>query len=148
MWQNLQAMKLIKGEFKEKLDLLFAPGIRAGFPSPAEDYLSDSLDFNRDLIKHPEATFYGEVEGDSMIGLGIDEGDIAVIDRSIEPEHGDIVVAYINGDFNVKQLDLTHKKDGYIELKSANPKAPNFRIDENDNFRVWGVVIWTIKKWK
>ena len=141
-------MKLIKGEFKEKLDLLFAPGIRAGVPSPAEDYLSDSLDFNRDLIKHPEATFYGEVEGDSMIGLGIDEGDIAVIDRSIEPEHGDIVVAYINGDFNVKQLDLTHKKDGYIELKSANPKAPNFRIDENDNFRVWGVVIWTIKKWK
>ena len=83
-----------------------------------------------------------------MIGLGIEEGDIAVIDRSIEPEHGDIVVAYINGEFNVKQLDLTHRKDGYIELKSANPKAPNFRIDEHDNFRVWGVVIWTIKKWK
>ena len=77
-------MKLIKGEFKEKLDLLLAPAIRAGFPSPAEDYLSDSLDFNRDLIKHPEATFYGRVEGDSMIGLGIDEGDIAVIDRSID----------------------------------------------------------------
>ena len=74
-------MKLIKGEFKEKLDLLLAPTIRAGFPSPAEDYLSDSLDFNRDLIRHPEATFYGRVEGDSMIGLGIDEGDIAVIDR-------------------------------------------------------------------
>ena len=76
-------MKLIKGEFKEKLDLLLAPAIKAGFPSPAEDYLSDSLDFNRDLIKHPEATFYGRVEGDSMNGLGIDEGDIAVIDRSI-----------------------------------------------------------------
>ena len=141
-------MELIKGEFKEKLDLLFAPSIRAGFPSPAEDYLSESLDFNRDLIKHPEATFYGRVKGDSMIDLGIEEGDIAVIDRSIEPEHGDIVVAYINGDFNVKLLDLTHKNDGYIELKSANPKAPNFRIDEYDNFQVWGVVIWTIKKWK
>ena len=134
-------MKLIKGEFKEKLDLQFAPSIRAGFPSPAEDYLSESLDFNRDMIKHPEATFYGRVKGDSMIGLGIEEGDIAVIDRSIEPEHGDIVVAYINGDFNVKLLDLTHKNDGYIELKSANPKAPNFRIDEYDNFQVWGVVI-------
>ena len=69
-------MKLIKGEFKEQLDLQLAPAIRAGFPSPAEDYLSDSLDFNRDLIKHPEATFYGRVEGDSMTGLGIDEGDI------------------------------------------------------------------------
>ena len=141
-------MKLIKGEFKEKLDLLFAPSIRAGFPSPAEDYLSDSLDFNRDLIKHPEATFYGQVDGDSMIGLGINEGDIAVIDRSIEPEHGDIVVAAIGDEFNIKRLDLSHKKDGYIELKSENPNAPNFRIDEYDNFMVWGVVIYTIKKWK
>ena len=141
-------MKLIKGEFKEKLDLLFAPSIRAGFPNSADDNLHESLDFNRDMIKHPEATFYGRVEGDSMIGLGINEDDIAVIDRSVEPEHGDIVVAYIDGDFNVKLLDLTHKKDGYIELKSANPNAPNFRINEGDNFRVWGVVIWTIKKWK
>ena len=141
-------MKLIRGEFKEKLDLLFAPSIRAGFPNSADDYLHESLDFNRDLIKHPEATFYGRVEGDSMIGLGINEDDIAVIDRSIEPEHGDIVVAYIDGEFNIKLLDLTHKKDGYIELKSANPKAPNFRINEGDNFRVWGVVIWTIKSWK
>lgn len=141
-------MKLIRGEFKEKLDLLFAPSIRAGFPNSADDYLHESLDFNRDMIKHPEATFYGRVEGDSMIGLGINEDDIAVIDRSIEPEHGDIVVAYIDGEFNIKLLDLTHKKDGYIELKSANPKAPNFRINEGDNFRVWGVVIWTIKSWK
>lgn len=141
-------MKLIKGEFKEKLDLLFAPSIKAGFPSPAEDYLSDSLDFNRDMIKHPEATFYGEVEGDSMIGIGINEGDIAVIDRSIEAEDGDIVVAAIGDEFNIKRLDLSHKKDGYIELKSENPHAPNFRIDEYDDFRVWGVVIYTIKKWK
>ena len=141
-------MKLIRGEFKEKLDLMFAPSIKAGFPNAAGDYLQESLDFNRDIIKHPEATFYGKVEGDSMIDLAIEEGDIAVIDRSIEPEHGDIIVAYIDGEFNIKLLDLTHKKDGYIELKSANPKAPNFRIDEDDNFRVWGVVIWTIKRWK
>ena len=141
-------MKLIKGEFKEKLDLPYAPSIRAGFPSPAEDYLSESLDFNRDLIKHPEATFYAEIDGDSMIGIGIDEGDIAVVDKSIEPEHGDIVVAAIDNEFNIKRLDLTHKNDGYIELKSENPNAPNFRIDNPDNFRVWGVVIYTIKKWK
>ena len=141
-------MKIIRGEFKEKLDLLFAPSIKAGFPNSADDYMHESLDFNRDIIKHPEATFYGRVEGDSMVGLSINEGDIAVIDRSIEPEHGDIVVSYIDGEFNVKLLDLTHKKDGYIELKSANPKAPNFRINEDDNFRVWGVVIWTIKRWK
>lgn len=141
-------MKLIGGVFKEELRLQFTSSIRAGFPSPAEDYLNESLDFNRDLIKHPEATFYGQVEGDSMIGLGINEGDIAVIDRSVEAEHGDIVVAYIEGEFNIKQLDLSHKEDGYIELKSANPKFPNFRMNADDNFRVWGVVIYTIKKWK
>lgn len=141
-------MKLIGGAFDETLRLQYTSSIRAGFPSPAEDYLNESLDFNRDLIKHPEATFYGQVEGDSMIGLGINDGDIAVIDRSVEAEHGDIVVAYIEGEFNVKLLDLTHKGDGYIELKSANAKFPNFRVNADDNFRVWGVVIYTIKKWK
>ena len=145
---KITRMKLIKGEFKEKLDLVFAPSIKAGFPSPAEDYLSDSLDFNRDLIKHPEATFYARVDGDSMSGIGIEKGDIAVIDKSIEPEHGDIVVAAMGNEFNIKRLDLTHKDEGYIELKSENPKAPNFRIDNPEDFRVWGVVIYTIKKWK
>ena len=141
-------MKLIKGEFKKRLDLLFAPAIKAGFPSSADDYLRDSLDFNRDMIKHPEATFYGRVDGGSMVDLSICDGDIVVIDRALEAQHGDIVVSYINGEFNVKLLDLTHQKEGYIELRSANPKYPNFRIDECDNFEVWGVVVWTIKKWK
>lgn len=141
-------MKLIKGVFKEMLDLQYAPSIRAGFPSPAEDYMNDSLDFNRDLIRHPEATFYGQVEGDSMINAGICDGDIAVIDRSIEAEHGDVVVGYIDKEFTVKYLDLTHKKDGWIELKPANDSFKPIRIDEDSNFRVWGVVIYTIKKWK
>ena len=141
-------MKLIKGEFAEKLDLLFAPSIRAGFPSPAEDYMNESLDVNRDLIKHPEATFYGQVEGDSMINAGICDGDIAVIDRSIEAEHGDVVVGYIDKEFTVKYLDLTHRKDGWIELRPANDSFTPIRIDEDSNFRVWGVVIYTIKKWK
>ena len=141
-------IKLIKGEFNQKLDLLLAPGIRAGFPSPAEDYLHESLDFNRDLIKHPEATFYGEVEGDSMEDVGITHGDIAVIDRSVEPQHGDVVVGYVNGDFTIKFLDLTHKGEGYIELRPANKNYQPIRIDIDDNFEVWGVVVWTIKNWK
>lgn len=145
---SMSEIKLIKGEFKEKLDLLFAPGVKAGFPSPAEDYLHESLDFNRDLIRHPEATFYGRVAGDSMQDAGICEGDIAVIDRSVEPQNGDVIVAYINGEFTIKFLDLTHRKDGYIELRPANKKYSPIRIDENDNFEVWGVVVWTIKSWK
>jgi len=77
----MSGIKLIKSEFEHPLELLIAPEIRAGFPSPAEDYLHESLDFNRDLIRHPEATFYGKVEGDSMVDVGINHGDIAVIDR-------------------------------------------------------------------
>lgn len=144
----MSGMKLFKGEFKKKLDLLIAPQIKAGFPSPAADYLQESLDFNRDLIKHPEATFYGRVDGDSMIDAGICDGDIAVIDRSLEPMNGDVVVGYINGEFTIKFLDLTHKKDGYIELCPANENYHPIRIDENDEFEVWGVVVWTIKNWK
>ena len=89
-------IQIIQGDFEKKLKLQFAPGIRSGFPSPAEDYNHDTLDFNRDLIRNPEATFYGKVEGDSMIEAGINDGDIAVIDRSLEPRDGDIVVGYIN----------------------------------------------------
>ena len=141
-------MKLIKGLFDKKLDLQLASAIKAGFPSPADDYMSESLDFNKDLIKHPEATFYGRVEGDSMIEAGICDGDIAVIDRSIEPEHGDVVVGYIDREFTVKFLDLSHQKEGYIELRPANKLFKPIRIDEDSNFRVWGVVIYVIRKWK
>ena len=74
-------IQIIQGDFEKKLKLQFAPGIKAGFPSPAEDYNHETLDFNRDLIRNPEATFYGKVEGDSMIEAGINDGDIAVIDR-------------------------------------------------------------------
>ena len=141
-------IKIIKGEFEKELALMFAPGVKAGFPSPAEDYLHESLDFNRDMIRHPEATFYGRVAGDSMQDAGICEGDIAVIDRSVEPQDGDVIVGYINGEFTIKFLDLTHRKDGYIELRPANRKYSPIRIDENDSFDVWGVVVWTIKSWR
>ena len=142
------AVHIIHGEFNRKLDLVIVPEIKAGFPSPAEDYLQESLDFNCDLIKHPESTFYGRVDGDSMIDAGICDGDIAVIDRSIEPSDGDVVVGYVNGEFTIKYLDLTHKKDGYIELRPANRLYSPIRINECDDFEVWGVVIWTIKNWK
>ena len=79
----MSEIQILKGVFEEKLDLLLAPGIKAGFPSPAGDYLHESLDFNRDLIRHPEATFYGKVYGDSMEEAGICEGDIVFIDRAL-----------------------------------------------------------------
>jgi len=140
-------IQIIDGEFKKQLDLQFAPSIKAGFPSPADDYCHDSLDFNRDLITHPESTFYGRVDGDSMIEAGINDGDIAVIDRSIEAKNGDIVVGFVNEEFTIKYLDLTHKEEGYIELRPANKNFKTIRIDAKDDFEVWGVVVWTIKSW-
>lgn len=144
----MPGMKIYKGEFEKQLELLLAPEIKAGFPSPAQDYMRESLDFNRDFIRHPEATFYGRVDGDSMVDAGIDDGDIAVIDRSLEAQDGDIVVGYVNGEFTIKFLDLKHKADGYIVLRPANKKYDPIRVDEYDEFEVWGVVVWTIKNWK
>ena len=141
----MSGIKLIKGEFDKPLELLLAPGIRAGFPSPAEDYLRESLDFNRDLIRHPEATFYGEVEGDSMIEAGIYDGDRVIIDRAVEPGDGSIVVAWWDGGFTMKYLDLTHRHEGYIELRPANPAFPVFKIDNPEEFEIWGTVIHLIR---
>ena len=136
-----------QGEFESNLELQLAESVKAGFPSPADDYRHEPLDFNRDLIRHPEATFYGRVDGDSMIEAGIGDGDIAIIDRAVEAADGDIVVAYINNEFTMKYLDLSHRKDGYIELKPANKKYSPIRISDTDNFEVWGVVVWTIRNW-
>ena len=139
---------LLNNDFALRRSLALAPTIKAGFPSPADDYLHDSLDFNRDLIKNPEATFYGRVSGDSMIEAGICDSDIAVIDRSLQPVDGDVIVAFVNGEFTIKYLDLKHKEEGYIELRPANANYQPIRIDADDNFRVWGVVVWTIKQWR
>ena len=144
----MSEIHILEGEFNKQLKLHYAQAIKAGFPSPAEDYHRDSLDFNRDLIKHPEATFYGRVQGDSMIEANICDGDIAVIDRSIQPYNGDVIVAYINEEFTIKYLDLTHRHEGYIELRPANRYYKPIRVEADDNFEVWGVVVWTIKKWR
>lgn len=140
----MKEIEIIDSDFAQALSLQIAPELRAGFPSPAEEYIQDRLDFNRDMIRHPESTFYGRVKGDSMIEAGINDGDIAVIDKSRTPQHNSIIVAYINNEFTIKYLDLTHKGEGYIELRPANPKYSPIRIDENDNFEVWGVVVYVI----
>ena len=138
-------IKIIRGVFDTKLELERA-SIVAGFPSPADDYMHETLDFNRDYIKHPEASFYGEVEGDSMIEAGIFDGDRVIIDRAVEPHDGSIVLAWMASEgFTMKYLDLTHRDEGYIELRPANKKYPVFKIDDPDNFEIWGVVVHLIR---
>ena len=137
-------IKIIRGIFDTKLELEHA-SVVAGFPSPADDYMHETLDFNRDYIKHPEASFYGDVSGNSMRDAGIFDGDRVIIDRAVEPHDGSIVLAWWNGDFTMKYLDLTHRDEGYIELRPANPDYPVFKIDDPENFQVWGTVIHLIR---
>jgi DNA polymerase V len=137
-------IKIRRGAFDTKLELEHA-GVKAGFPSPAEDYRHETLDFNRDYIRHPEASFYGDVEGDSMKDAGIFDGDRVIIDRAVEPHDGSIVVAFLNGEFTMKYLDLTHKAEGYIELRPANDNYPVFKVEQWDDFEVWGTVIHLIR---
>ena len=137
-------IKIIKGVVDNVLELKDA-SIVAGFPSLADDYSHETLDFNRDYIRHPEASFYGRVEGDSMKDAGLFDGDRVIIDRAVEPHHGSIVVAWWDGGFTMKFLDLTHRKDGYIELRPANDDYPVFKVDDPENFEIWGVVIHQIR---
>lgn len=137
-------VKIIHSEFAARLRLRFAP-IKAGFPSPAEAYEVDSLDFNKDMIPHPDTTFYAHVSGDSMTEAGIDDGDIVVVDRSVEAKKGDIILAFYNHEYTMKYFDDSHKAEGYIELIPANKNYPTFKVTKDDEFMVWGVVQFSIK---
>ena len=120
---------------------LYASAVSAGFPSPADDYLELSLDLNKYLLKHPAATFYVRVKGDSMINAGIHDGDLLIVDKSVEPENDDVVVCVINGEFTVKRLK---KVNGEIYLIPENSHYQAVKISENMDFQVWGVVTYTI----
>lgn len=141
-------MKLIlySAELSSELELQFADqGIRAGFPSPAQDYMSDSIDLNQELIRHPATTFYARAVGDSMKGCGIDDGDLLVIDKAIDPQEGDIVVAYIDGEFTLKKVRL--EPDGScLWLIPANDEYPPIKVTEENNFLIWGVLTYNIKR--
>lgn len=127
------------------LELEYADsGIRAGFPSPAQDYSGETIDLNRDLIRHPASTFYGRVVGDSMIEEGISEGDILVIDKSLEPEDGDLAVCCLDGDFTLKRISLTN--DGRLYLMPSNRHYNPIEVTPDNEFMVWGIVAYTIKE--
>ena len=94
-------------------------GIHAGFPSPATDYMTQAIDLNKELVRHPAATFYGRVVGDSMIDAGVDEGDILVIDKSLEPQDGDMAVCFVDGEFTLKQVEVEGREDDQDLIQRA-----------------------------
>ena len=116
---------------------IFSCAVAAGFPSPADDHLEGSLDLNDHLIKHPAATFFVRVSGDSMIKAGIHEDDILVVDRSLEARHGKIVIAAIDGQLTVKRL---HHKSGQTMLMPENDRYDPIPVTDETNMVIWGVV--------
>jgi len=117
-------------------------GISAGFPSPAEDFLDSSIDLNKALIKNKDATFYGRVKGDSMIGAGLEDGDLLIIDKSIEPKDGKIAVCFIDGDFTVKRIKIT---TDIIWLIAENKNYQPIKVTKDNDFIIWGIVTNVIK---
>lgn len=137
---------LLRPDLTSHLALPFADeGIQAGFPSPAQDYINESIDLNREIVHHPAATFYGRVRGDSMIGENITEGDILVIDRSIEPSDGDLAVCCLDGDFTLKRIRLEKNR---VWLVPANEQYDPILVTPDRRMEVWGVVTYTIKRVK
>ncbi|MCB0515547.1 MAG: translesion error-prone DNA polymerase V autoproteolytic subunit [Bacteroidetes bacterium] len=120
-------------------------GISAGFPSPALDFVDVSIDLNKHLIKHPSATFYGRVKGDSLKNIGIYDGDLMVIDRSLEPIHRKLAVCYIDGEFTVKRINIKNAQKE-IWLEPENENYQSIRVTEENQFLIWGIVIYVIKE--
>jgi DNA polymerase V len=118
-------------------------GISAGFPSPALDFIHQYIDFNKHLIKHPSATFCGKVKGYSLKNAGIDDGDLLIIDKSLEPSDGKIAVCYIDGQFTAKRIRITKNE---VWLMPENDAFKPIKITEENNFLVWGIVTYVIKK--
>ena len=116
---------------------LFGHTVRAGFPSPADDYVADTRDLNEHLMPRKEASFLLRAKGDSMLGAGIHDGDILVIDRSLTPANGKVVIATVDGQFTVKRLE---KKRGKIRLLPANPDFEPIEFKDEQELQIWGVV--------
>ena len=118
-------------------------GISAGFPSPADDFKEIRISLDKELVKNKEATFYAKVSGDSMIGAGLDDGDLLVIDRSLDPENGKIAICLVDGEFTVKRIK---KEKNRLYLMPENKKYKPIELKEGNELVIWGIVEYVIKK--
>lgn len=140
-------------------------GIHPGFPSPAQDYMNVCIDLNKELVRHPAATFYGRVTGDTMTDAGVEEGDVLVIDKSLDAREGDLAVCFIDGEFTLKYISFSDPKTP--STKAAKPrvsynilshremwllpadsgkKCKPIHVTEANDFTIWGIVTYVIKK--
>lgn len=117
--------------------------VRAGFPSPAEDFQVQRIDLMKELVRHPQASYLLRIRGDSMRDVGIFDGDVVLVDKAITPRSGQVVVAVVDGEFTCKTLQL---RAGRIQLKAANPAYPDILPTDGQTIEIWGVVVAAIKQ--
>lgn len=140
------SLKVYRADITSNVELPFAnEGIQAGFPSPAQEFINETIDLNKELINHPAATFYGRVVGDSMIKEGIEEGDVLIIDRSLEPYNKDLVVCCVDGEFTLKRIQVEINK---VWLIPSNELYDPILVTNDNQFLIWGVVTYVIKKYR
>lgn len=137
-------LRFIRPDTESHVDVpLASSGVSAGFPSPADDHLEPSLDLNRSLVRHPAATFFARVDGDSMKDDCITDGDLLVVDKSVEPYDGCVAVCFLDGEFTLKRVRMDGER---IVLMPANERYKPIEISKNDDFSIWGVATYAIKK--
>lgn len=129
----------------EEMEAPLAEALRAGFPSPAADYAGDKIDISQEIVRHPETTFYARIQGDSMKDAGIFDGDLVVVDRSLEPRDGDFVAACVDGEFTLKEYRFDPETNT-VMLIPHNDQFPVIRVAEEESFVVWGVITYSIHK--
>ena len=122
---------------------LIEEGISAGFPSPADDFKEIRISLDRELVKNKESTFYARVSGNSMEGAGLSDGDMLVIDRSLNPENNKVAICYLDGEFTVKRII---KREGKVFLKPENKNYEEIELNEDNELIIWGIVIYVIKR--
>lgn len=122
---------------------LFSHKVAAGFPSPADDYIQGRLSLDEHLIRHRDSTFFVRAKGNSMTGAGIFDGDLLIVDKSLTPSSGDIVIAVVDGDLTVKRL---MKRGSTVTLKPENPRFKEIEFKDGQELQIWGVVTSTVKK--
>ena len=123
------------------------PEIKAGFPSPAQDYVENGIDLNRELVKNPSSTFVGRARGTSMEGAGIFDGDLLIIDKSLEPREGAIAVCFIDGEFTLKRIHF-EKHEGQVTaiwLQPENEQFTPIKVTQDNQFIIWGIVVHSVR---
>ena len=122
---------------------LVEQGISAGFPSPADDFREIRISLDKELVKNKESTFYARVSGDSMLNAGLSDGDLIIIDRSLNPENGKIAVCFLDGEFTVKRIK---KEKDKLYLVPENRRYKPIELQEENELIIWGIVEYVIKK--